>query len=316
MASPNALQLPQWNQLTDADKRHQFQQLLRYFVSPLLPISQIRPYHYRFKGYQFNSYQAFIAGFDFVFIPGDAQVKLGLRPQRIHDLMATLPDDGDQVRRQLLTQQTLDMAPMLVVKTPVVLSQQPQGVIAIKTGEFFGDPLFAKRRQGDIQNTLMQLQQTTSDPDTQQLPKQIINPWSISTLMADQAYYQVTTKRPDQTPEQLSQALSQQGMTLLDHWDYLYLRNTKYPQIFPWGNAYQTPTWPVALDTYFGLTYPLGVNQAELLTQGLVGTSGQVSGSRQALSLSPYYLNTQAAAEFTAAQIFYRPMISIVLSDD
>ncbi|MCH4171843.1 MAG: hypothetical protein LKF36_11515 [Lactobacillus sp.] len=316
MASTNALQLTQWEQLNDGQKRHQFQQLLRYFVSPLLPISQIRPYHYGFKGYQFNSYQALIAGFDFVFIPGDAQAKLGLSPQRIHDLMATLPEASQSISQQLLGQQTFDMAPMLVAKTPVALKRQPQGMIAIKTGEFFGDPLFAKRRQDDIQNTLGHLRQTTTDPDTQQLPKQIVNAASISTLMADQRYYQVTTKRPEQTPDQLSQALSQQGMTLLDHWDYLYLRNTKYPSIFPWGNAYQVPTWPVAQETYFGLTYPLALNQAELLTQGLVGTRSQASKVDQALSLSPYYLNTLDLAQFNADQIFYRPQIAIVLSDD
>ncbi|MFD1671742.1 hypothetical protein ACFQ5M_06540 [Agrilactobacillus yilanensis] len=318
MALGETLMLPQWLTLTDQQRRHQFEQLVRYFVSPLASVDQIRPYQYLFKNYQFESYQAFVNGIDFVFIPGISDFITGLDLPAKRRLIQQLPSAAKVADQRFVTRETVIIPPMLVAKNPINLTQQVKGVLNVLTGFFQGDLFFKKRRQQDIQKVLSALQRPkTADPLTFELPKFFETAMGQVRLLPNLADYQFSVNRLDLTGDTLLSELARQGFGLADRYSYLYLRTFKQQTYFPWGDTSQAAT-SAQLDgaTYFGLNYVKAPTQAEfLLDQSLVGASADPIETQTGLSASPYYLGQTTLDQFVPDQVFYRPIINIVFPD-
>jgi len=74
----NELTLPTWNSLDEKRQRFIFQQLTRYFLSPLLTVDEIRPVTATFYGQTLHTFEAMIGGEWVRLIPGMAQSELGV----------------------------------------------------------------------------------------------------------------------------------------------------------------------------------------------------------------------------------------------
>lgn len=311
MVETTALMLSKWVTLDQRTKQHQFEQLIRYFVSPLMHVAQIRPYHYLFKDGRFETYQAFVNGIDFVFIPGIESFTTGLSQPSQRRLLQTLPTTKGLDTTDLVSKETVLIPPMLVAKTPIRWTQQVKGVLDIKTGLFYGDLFFQKRRQKDIQQTLDRLNPPKGiDPLTFELPKYWSTEVGAIQLLPTKDYYQFSVDRLDLDYQTLLTELSRQGMTLADSYTYLYLRNWQQQTYFPWGNTYQNQTKLVEQASYFGLNYlSQATDQEILLAQKAVGGTNFAP-----LDFSAYY---QPSADLTQlkTRAYYRPIIDIVFPD-
>lgn len=311
MVETTALMLPKWVTLDQAAKKHQFEQLIRYFVSPLMHVAQIRPYHYRFRDDRFETYQAFVNGIDFVFIPGCVAFTTGLDQPEQRRLLQSLPTTKNLASKAIVSKETVLIPPMLVAKTPIPFTQQVKGVLEIKTGLFYGDPFFQKRRQSDIQQALRRLMPPSGqDPLTFELPKHWTTEVGAVDLLPTQDYYRFSVTRTDPDYETLLTALSRQGLTLADGYTYLYLRTWQQQTYFPWGNTYQAKDTLVEPASYFGLDYLRhGTAQELLLGQKAVGGT-----TFAPLNFSAYY-QPQADLTRLTTTAYYRPIIDIVFSD-
>lgn len=68
---------PTWKNLTEEMKQVVLQQVLRYFVNPMLSITGIRPVSYHFGGIKTDTFEVVIDGHEFVFVPGQRATVLG-----------------------------------------------------------------------------------------------------------------------------------------------------------------------------------------------------------------------------------------------
>ena len=73
----NELTLPTWNSLDEKRQRFIFQQLTRYFLSPLLTVDEIRPVTATFYGQTLHTFEAMIGGMGAV-DSGDGPSELGV----------------------------------------------------------------------------------------------------------------------------------------------------------------------------------------------------------------------------------------------
>ncbi|GEL37420.1 hypothetical protein FC12_GL002065 [Lacticaseibacillus paracasei subsp. tolerans DSM 20258] len=73
----NDLTLPTWNTLDEARQKFVFQQLTRYFLSPLLSVDDIRPLTVTFFGQTLHTFEAMIGGEWLRLVPGMPNVSLG-----------------------------------------------------------------------------------------------------------------------------------------------------------------------------------------------------------------------------------------------
>lgn len=67
----NEIYLPQWQQLSDQRRLAIFRQIIRYFVRPLWPVTNIRPLKMQFGETRIDSCQADLNYQTFIFVPGN-----------------------------------------------------------------------------------------------------------------------------------------------------------------------------------------------------------------------------------------------------
>lgn len=315
MAMGTALMLPEWLALTDAKRRNQFEQLIRYFVSPLLQISEIRPYQYRFKNVQFKTYQAFVNGIDFVFIPGMPTFTTGLNKGEIRRVQESLSQQIGFDPEAVVSWETVRIPPMLVAKNPISLTQQVKGVLEIMTGQFYGDAFFKKRRQKDIDQVLRSLKRPKDmDPMSFDLPDHFETSVGKTRLLPDLSYYQFSLNRINLDYPTLITELSRQGMTLADRYAYLYLRTYQQQTFFPWGTTYLKDEATLDVENYFGLNYCAKPKQGEVLLDHQVVGAISTDVTDWA-NFSPYYQSGVVSDQLPAAEVYYRPVINIVFPD-
>ena len=98
----NELTLPTWNSLDEKRQRFIFQQLTRYFLSPLLTVDEIRPVTATFYGQTLHTFEAMIGGEWVRLIPGMAQVSLGFHAQQQEQLASYLQQSGLTDRKSVV----------------------------------------------------------------------------------------------------------------------------------------------------------------------------------------------------------------------
>lgn len=308
MAGREALLLETWRTLDETNKRHQFEQMLRYFVSPLTAIDEISPYQHSLGDYPFHSFQALIGGLNFIFVPGMAQWTTGLKRETARRMLRAV--SPAMPAAHFVPQSSVSIPPMLVSQTPIPIDQVVKGQLRLATGQFYGDAFFQKRRQKELTTLLDQARRAQNKE--QPLPKTHSLSVGTATLLPDTAGYQLTVPRLQTDYNTLISDLHRGGMALADRNAYLYWRTLVNASPYPWGEDALAKPDQVVIESYFGLDFLDMQTQAELLSGDEVAGAGNVMSTVSGqLDWSPYYKNGMQAQQILPDHLFYRPIIPI-----
>lgn len=324
------LMAPAWWQLTAAKQEHVFRQLLRYFVSPLLTIQNVAPYHFKFFGHVRHTMAVQIQGMTYVLVPGAQEVTLGwdqgfaaLDPQEAvqnqqAETVLTVAQAEQLINKNTSPKRVVNMPPLLVGQQAWPLAWQPQGLYEVVTGKFSGNVFFGQQVLPQIQ-ALLQQPVHTLDPFEPSPPLQSEHLRLVQ--MTDGEHYLVFARNPQNTTVTAIEADRQElGFQLptVDQWEYLAGAGTR--NLFNWGNQVQpTGIWAQQANP-FGLQFAQDQRTLELThdpTQVRLGTLPVTKGSllSEHLPLSPYFQPQVAQMAKLALVATYRDVAPIHLSD-
>lgn len=323
----NDLQFNNWQQLTNAQRRANFGQVLRYFVSPLVAVDWIEPMVVQFQQTIFKTYSAWILGEKFVFIPAQVALSLGwsagaskLAPsewfaQTNHPVAA---DAGVVFTNQAavttyideLTSETrvVNMPALLVAQTAQPLNWLAQGLYTIVSGQFSGNQQFYRHYQAELQHLRYQAQNASAPYfESEHL---VIKP--VMQAQAYQVFEKITL-----TESALQQTLQRQGFDFISPDQYEWLKGAGTPRLWTTGN--HLPSATLRDQQPFGLDFmPQAVY--EVTNNPLIYKGGPcVTGGRyqieQLLPASPFYESGIATAAIDAdpPERQYRRTITVAL---
>ncbi|WP_461214338.1 hypothetical protein [Lacticaseibacillus sp. GG6-2] len=277
------LLLPEWSGLKPDRRRFIFEQLTRYFLSPLLSVDTLKPVSVDYFGQTLNTFDALIGGEWLRFIPGQQDVTLGVDPQAstVAGVLAKLPAGKFSPKR------TVMIPPMLVARQTVPVQEEVIGQINLLTQVFKGNH-FAYVPYKPTVLSLLRPQVTSVDPTAQPTWAPVLSSGQVILRQASAHHYQVRL-RHDWDAKALQKALGGFGFTLANEDQYEYLQGGGLPQLFPWGNQLLEPL-PAYLPNRFGLTISTKETRPELLL------TAPDKRDESPLSWAPAYRAQQAAA--------------------
>lgn len=325
----NDLQLLNWLSLSEEARRANFGQVLRYFVSPLIPIEAIQSETATIGTQVFQTYSARLAGQQFIFIPGQANVQLGWQAGAAHlapsewfaQTKRTLPvDQGlvwatqadvDQYVDQMTSEyRIVNMAPMLVAQTPISSEWVLQGEYETTTGRFNGNQLVGRQFLAEIQNTLFRARREQNSAETLESAHLILQAGGRPDC------YQVFEKTNGDESE-LRQILRRRGFDLVSVDQYEWLKGAGSKTLWLSGNHLPRPTqrqqMPFGLQATAADGYEL--TQDPLVYKGGACVTGGRYSLEQWLPEAPAYesgIQTAALGNPTL-QCYYRPAITVTL---
>lgn len=264
------LEWSNWKLLQDQEKKMILQQVLMYFVNPLLEISDIRLQDFELAGIKCRTFSLEIAGERYILIPGQQQTILGwdlgaegLRPHEVLDLpkdsadffqlsalgesfLSRYPEEEDQYDWQTISGvsqyindyttplRQVDIPPMLVAQYAIPGSCQYLGRFDTVTGNFTG----AVDVYAPLEETIKQAVFPNLSPAESlswAYPRQLLLKTAyLETIPETDAYY-VFGYQPE-THEELQKRLAKKGFDLLteDEWEFAAGAGTR--RLFRWGN--------------------------------------------------------------------------------
>ncbi|MGM0124234.1 hypothetical protein IGI37_001608 [Enterococcus sp. AZ194] len=262
------LQWHQWGKLTQEDKQLLFRQILMYYVSPLVKVSDVQLVTYEFEGITCTSFECKLDEEAFVFIPGNKKAvlgwELGIQELSEQDVLyrhrsaehsavyfqfkqiygfETLEDFNDYVNDFTTPVRTVAVAPMLVQKQPCPIGTHFLGNYQTMTGQFVGDEQAVAPFLSEIKQQLSP-QLSFTESLTWEFPR---------SFGKEDAYYLEQSTQEDtysiyqhtgQTHRQLLKEVHSKGFDLLteDQWEYVVGVGSR--QLFRWGNELDTETTP------------------------------------------------------------------------
>ncbi|MBO3092238.1 hypothetical protein J5F27_09930 [Schleiferilactobacillus harbinensis] len=332
MMNPQQLNRPTWEQLTGEQQHLLFTQILRYFVNPLLPTTEIAPVRITVQGKNFASQTVMIAGQRYIFVPGQLQAQLGYQVTGQEVLTPQLWDDGNAVlehpdlpamalttngqRERYLTDfttapRTADIPPLLVAQQPLPIDQRSVGLYTPGTDDFSGDVVtFKKIRQ-------------TVGSQLRQAPRAIVTPemsiYFVPTAVLGEYQLRVAETLP---PMVLTQTLARQGFSVLAPDEYEYVVSGGQTTLFPWGAQGLTDLPPV-IPNRFGIRFSARQYTAEMTTDPLTWRGGwPVSGGQKKveaqLPFSAFYDSGRLPGfgDLPLPQQVYHQVIRVSFDDD
>lgn len=321
------LQLSQWQQLSEADRRANFGQVLRYFVSPLVAVDWIEPVKVDYQQTVLKTYSVWLLGEQFLFIPGQPAVQLGWsagatkltpnewfaqsnRPLKADEGIVLTNQEAvsDYVNELTSDNRTVNMPALLVAQAAQPIDWLAQGVYTLVNGQFSGNQLFYRQYQAELQNLLYRQRESQSAYfESRHL---IVKP-----LMQHQAYQ--VFEKISLSELALKQTLHQQGFDFVSPDQYEWLKGAGTTSLWVAGN--HLPTANQLMHQSFGLDFD-GQRRYELTNDPLVYKGGPcVTGGRyqleQVLPTSPFYESGLATQVIEDVQVprQYRRTIPIVL---
>lgn len=325
----NDLQLLNWLSLSEEARRANFGQVLRYFVSPLIPIEAIQSETATIGTQVFQTYSARLAGQKFIFIPGQANVQLGWQAGAAYlapsewfaqakrslpadqGLVWTTQADVDRYVDQMTSEyRSVNMAPMLVAQTPIPSEWLLQGTYETTTGRFKGNQLVGRQFLAEIQNTLFQARRKQR---------------SITTLASAHLILQVGG-RPDcyqvfektnGDESKLRQILRRRGFDLVSVDQYEWLKGAGCKTLWLSGNHLPRPAQHQQMPFGLQATAPdaYEITQDPLVYKGGSCVTGGRYSLEQWLPEAPAYESGMQPAVLgnTTLQCYYRPAITVTL---
>ncbi|WP_164510080.1 hypothetical protein [Lacticaseibacillus yichunensis] len=309
MASQDLL-MDNWRLLPDDRRRFIFEQLTRYFLSPLLAVDALVPVSVSYFGQVLQTFDALIGGEWLRFVPGQRHVKLGIEtplPTELAGLAESLGLSSQEMRDQLSAPAVVDLPPMLVARSSVASDEEVIGQINLTTQVFRGNH-FAYVPYKPTVLSLIEPRTTSLDPAAQEPWPAVLTAGQVVLRLASSHHYQVALKHR-WTKAALVKQLGGFGFALPTARDYEWLLGGGFLQLFAWGNAVPE-TLPAYLPNRFGLTFPTQRSSAEL-TQGDEVAAAPYQKGDSLLKLSPFY---RAAVAQPFEQQRYRKLVRIELN--
>ncbi|MCI1904430.1 hypothetical protein QUW13_03575 [Enterococcus hirae] len=303
-----------WKQLNDDEKKVQMRQILMYFVSPLLPIENIRLKNYSLGGVKCRTFTLSINGESFVFVPGNQEAILGwdegTKGLASHELLAgeelrwenaenflsaefaeedapacdftTIRGVADYINSHTSPLRKTVVPPMLVAKHSSPVGTRFIGTLDVVTGEFSGQVDAYSLIEEKIKKAVMP-----------ELPPERALNWNFprSYLARDEFYlemdpatnrYQIYTHAPCDYSQLLKQ-LRKYNFSLPNEneWEYFVGAGTR--RLFRWGpdvrGLHRSPLPPeVTGENMFGLVINSERNQFCLLQDSSCLKGGPILG--------------------------------------
>lgn len=308
----NELTLPTWNSLDEKRQRFIFQQLTRYFLSPLLTVDEIRPVTATFYGQTLHTFEAMIGGEWVRLIPGMAQVSLGFHAQQQEQLASYLQQSGltiTDLTQALSPQREVAMPPMLVATKATPANEEILGRISLTTRIFKGNHM----RYAAIRAQVLHLldRQGSLDPFAQSGWAASLTSGNIKLRLASAHHYQVSIVKSWQKAD-LIKSLSFFGFRLPTQDQYEYLQSGGRQSLFAFGNTLP-PQLPRYLPNPFGLTIPVERAGSELIAEDIQKSTALPAqpSAKAALALSPFY-QAEGADDLTVAS--YRRVATVTVN--
>ncbi|MFD1485779.1 hypothetical protein ACFQ5J_11105 [Lacticaseibacillus baoqingensis] len=291
------LLFPEWEGLKPQRRQFIFEQLTRYFLSPLLAVDQLKPVTVDYFGQTLNTFDALIGGEWLRFVPGRREVSLGVDRHEpvIAELLAQLPPAALSPKR------VVAMPPMLVARQAVPVNEEVIGQVNLLTQVFKGNH-FAYVPYKPAVLSLLRPTVTSVDPEAQPTWAPVLASGKVVLRQASAHHYQVRL-RHDWDQAGLAKALGGFGFSLPTEDQYEYLQGGGFDQLFTWGN-HLPKTLPAYLPNRFGLTIPTQTSTPELVAEAVAKRGAGLLG------WSPYY---RAAENVPFAAHTYRKVAVISL---
>lgn len=296
------LLLAGWRELSPQRQRFVFEQVTRYFLSPLLTIDAIRPVSTTYFGQVFHTFDALIGGEWLRFIPGQNSVMLGVpRPfsAAVKEVLTQLGVPSQAAAALLAPEQVVDIPPMLVARQSIPLGWQAIGQINLTTQVFRGNHFAYVPYKPTVLQLLQPRVTGVAPSDTPTWPP-VLKSGDVMLRLSSSHHYQVLL-RQSADHDGLLKTLGGFGYTLPDHAQYQYLLGGTSQSLFTWGNQLLTE-WPTYVPNRFGLTVPLRRDGGEALRDGRPPVSMMVSAhptGQSLLALSPFFTGNQTVGVTT-----------------
>lgn len=330
--NPQQLNRPDWEKLTGEEQHLLFTQILRYFVNPLLPTTEITPVRFTVHGQSIASQTVMIAGQRYIFVPGQSEAQLGYQvtgqevqlPQ-LWDDQATVLEHPDLPERPLTTNQqrehylmdftttprSVPIHPLLVAQQPLPVGQRSIGLYSPGTDDFSGDVVAFKKVRQAVGNELRHAPRAINTPE--------MSVYFVPTVVLDEYQLRIAQPLP---PMALTRELAKQGFSVLSPDEYEYVVSGGEPTLFPWGNKTLDQLPPV-LPNRFGIRFSARQYTAEMTTDPLTWRGGwPVSGGRKnvevQLPFSAFYDSGRlpGLGDMPLPQQVYHQVIRVSFEDD
>ncbi|MFC6171100.1 hypothetical protein [Loigolactobacillus jiayinensis] len=253
MNMQESLMLANWRQLEREQQRELFNQILLYYVNPLLQIGQTDFVSFSIGGERLTTLATWIQGERFIFIPGQELITVGWtnegasldwaafqavakqNPSKLADLAAV----QQYVERFTSTPREATLAPLLVAERALPADQQVRGLYQSVTGRFTGDQSLFHKYRRELMTALQPKAEALNPFVTNAVAAQLTEHLSLR-LLSDGINYQVCELVPT-TYGQLKQQVEKRGFDLTTPAEWEYLANNGQTTLFPWGNQITAP---------------------------------------------------------------------------
>lgn len=349
----NQLEWSHWKQLTLEDKQLLFRQILMYYVSPFVKVSDVTLVDYELAGIKCTTFECQLDNEEFVFIPGNKEAilgwDLGIQGLPIQEVVyeqelaeeseiflqfkeiygfEILDDFNDYVNDFTTPLRKVAVAPMLVQKYALPVGTSFVGSYHTVTANFEGNEIAAAPFLSEIKHQLSP-KLSLEESLTWEFPR---------SLKKDNAYYLEMSSNEDtysvykhsaDTHQELLKEIHAKGFDLLteDQWEYAVGGGTR--RIFRWGNELLSDQSPWAKSVrekkegpnMFGLIIDTSKTRFELTRDPSVLKLDIIEDSGcpiiDCLPLSSYYqsgIMIQGESPLAPEEFLYRKTISIEMT--
>lgn len=325
MNMQESLMLANWRQLERNQQRELFNQILLYYVNPLLQIGQTDFVNFTISGERITTLATWIQGERFIFVPGQSTLMVGwanegapidwttFKPTTTATELTDIAAVQQYVEQFTSAPREAALAPLLVAESALPVDRQVRGIYHSVTGRFTGDQSFFHKYRRELMLALQPKTDVLNPFMTDAVEAQVTEHVSLHVL-ADGVSYQACELIPT-TYGELKQRIEQRGFDLPTPAEWEYLANSGQTTLFPWGNQL-VHTGAVkngfnltfASDHSYELTDDLGV-----LKLGPAASQGEALIERQLPHSAYYQLPIAVTLEqaLPAAQYAYRKVIRV-----
>ncbi|BDR56748.1 hypothetical protein [Xylocopilactobacillus apis] len=246
-----------WYDLAPDLQLKNFQQILRYFVSPLSEIQEIKQVEHRFMNQQMTLCEVVIDGLRYVFVPGIKEFQMSYDRDlftKKNQLLFAINDGSKELKVKesqyhkffdyaykytVNRSDTYRIDPMLVSVTALPVSGTPVGYYNMYDGRKIISTVVNNKFQSELAEFFKTKKETAHFF------------WRENSLEKVAQVFKKSILHPDQ----LMENFSKRGVNFIDAREYYYIKSGGANTFFPWGNSLD----PQTVDRLYYLPNQFGI---------------------------------------------------------